>query len=310
MNPALHPSEQNIRAIARVEKAALSSRSLATRLSVAIATVAGSGWVIALHVVWFAIWLALNTGMTAWKPFDPYPFSLLTAIVSLEAIFLTLFVLAAQNRLARETDKRAHLDLQMVPEESRRGEIRLRLPNLTFANRLTFADDQVEFFHAPGHTICSTICHDLVDNVLFVGDLVEVPIPYVLYHDVEQFIDTLEQIKTMASSHTIITAHSGIVGVKEIDDDIAYLRALLAGDGSEEAQDRQALHHFNRNNLSILKVEQVVRAELGSSFNYETFLRRVAVALGVDPQDLRALRFRIRQIDHQELVAALDQYFA
>jgi len=46
-------------------------------------------------------------------PFDPFPFSLLTSIVSLEAIFLTLFVLASQNRLTRETDKRAHLDLQV-----------------------------------------------------------------------------------------------------------------------------------------------------------------------------------------------------
>jgi uncharacterized membrane protein len=46
-------------------------------------------------------------------PFDPFPFSLLTSIVSLEAIILTLFVLATQNRLTREADKRAHLDLQV-----------------------------------------------------------------------------------------------------------------------------------------------------------------------------------------------------
>ena len=48
-----------------------------------------------------------------WEPFDPFPFSLLTSIVSLEAIFLTLFVLASQNRLTQEADKRAHLDLQI-----------------------------------------------------------------------------------------------------------------------------------------------------------------------------------------------------
>lgn len=49
----------------------------------------------------------------AWEPFDPFPFSLLTSIVSLEAIFLTLFVLASQNRMTLEADKRAHLDLQV-----------------------------------------------------------------------------------------------------------------------------------------------------------------------------------------------------
>jgi uncharacterized membrane protein len=45
--------------------------------------------------------------------FDPYPFSLLGFLVSLEAIFLTLFVLASQNRLSQEADRRAHLDLQV-----------------------------------------------------------------------------------------------------------------------------------------------------------------------------------------------------
>lgn len=67
----------------------------------------------AFHTLWFAVWLAINEGWTRWAPFDPFPFSLLTSIVSLEAIFLTLFVLASQNRLAREGDKRAHLDLQV-----------------------------------------------------------------------------------------------------------------------------------------------------------------------------------------------------
>jgi uncharacterized membrane protein len=72
----------------------------------AITTWAGSGTSIVLHLIWFGAWLAFNTGLVA-RPFDPFPFSLLTSIVSLEAIFLTLFVLASQNRLTRETDKRA-----------------------------------------------------------------------------------------------------------------------------------------------------------------------------------------------------------
>lgn len=47
------------------------------------------------------------------RPFDPFPFPFLTMTVSLEAIFLALFVLASQNRLARQADKRSHLDLQI-----------------------------------------------------------------------------------------------------------------------------------------------------------------------------------------------------
>jgi len=47
------------------------------------------------------------------RPFDPVSFSVLTMTVSLEAIFLALFVLASQNRLSRQADKRSHLDLQI-----------------------------------------------------------------------------------------------------------------------------------------------------------------------------------------------------
>jgi len=47
------------------------------------------------------------------RPFDPFPFPFLTMTVSLEAIFLALVVLASQNRLARQSDKRSHLDLQI-----------------------------------------------------------------------------------------------------------------------------------------------------------------------------------------------------
>jgi len=47
------------------------------------------------------------------EAFDPYPFSLLNVFVSLEAIFLTSFVLMTQNRMTKQADRRAHLDLQV-----------------------------------------------------------------------------------------------------------------------------------------------------------------------------------------------------
>jgi uncharacterized membrane protein len=55
----------------------------------------------------------INQGYFGFKPFDPFPFGLLTMIVSLEAIFLATFVLISQNRLSAEADRRADLDLQM-----------------------------------------------------------------------------------------------------------------------------------------------------------------------------------------------------
>ena len=55
----------------------------------------------------------MNTGHLGIKVFDPYPYGLLTMIVSLEAIFLSTFVLISQNRLGEEADRRADLDLHI-----------------------------------------------------------------------------------------------------------------------------------------------------------------------------------------------------
>jgi uncharacterized membrane protein len=106
--------EENVQAIKRWERAILLARSRAEQVSDWIACTAGSGPVLVLHVVWFSAWVTVNAGaLRSIPPFDPFPFPFLTMTVSLEAIFLALFVLASQNRLARQADKRSHLDLQV-----------------------------------------------------------------------------------------------------------------------------------------------------------------------------------------------------
>jgi uncharacterized membrane protein len=107
----LHPAAKNIQAIAALEREALHDRSRLDRLTDAITATAGSPAFIVVHAVWFIIWIVANLLRRA--PFDPYPFSLLTLTVSLEAIFLTGFVLMTQNRMTLQADKRAHLDLQV-----------------------------------------------------------------------------------------------------------------------------------------------------------------------------------------------------
>ena len=106
--------EENVQAIKRWESAILLARSKAEQVSDWIACTAGSGPVLVLHVLWFGAWVTVNAGaIRGIRPFDPFPFPFLTMTVSLEAIFLALFVLASQNRLARQADKRSHLDLQI-----------------------------------------------------------------------------------------------------------------------------------------------------------------------------------------------------
>ena len=106
--------QKNIEEIMRLQTEAIHSRSRAENLADRVTTVAGSTPCVMLHVFWFGTWVILNVGLIPRvAPFDPFPFNFLTLVVSLEAIFLTLLVLMSQNRMTKEADKRAHLDLQV-----------------------------------------------------------------------------------------------------------------------------------------------------------------------------------------------------
>jgi uncharacterized membrane protein len=125
---APHALEENIEVIRRWERAAIHHRSRLEQLSDAITRVAASGPILLVHVVWFTFWILANLELIPGAvPFDPFPFQLLTMIVSLEAIFLSLFVLASQNRLSHQADKRANLDLQIDLLAEREMTVVLRL---------------------------------------------------------------------------------------------------------------------------------------------------------------------------------------
>jgi uncharacterized membrane protein len=85
-----------------------------------ITSVAGSMRFVYIHMIWFGVWIALNVGLNGVNhEFDKFPFGLLTMIVSLEAIFLSTFVMISQNRQAARSDLRSELDF----ENNIRGEI-------------------------------------------------------------------------------------------------------------------------------------------------------------------------------------------
>ena len=108
------PTERNVRVIAELERRALHKRTAADRLSDAVTRVTGTGAFAAANLVLFVVWILANTvRLRGVRPFDPYPFNFLTLVVSLEAIFLSIFVLMSQNRMTRAADKRAELDLQV-----------------------------------------------------------------------------------------------------------------------------------------------------------------------------------------------------
>lgn len=76
--------------------------------------VAASTPFLVFHVVWFTAWMLANTGLLGIPAFDPFPFGLLTMVVSLEAIFLAIFVLMAQSREAEVAELREEVSLQVT----------------------------------------------------------------------------------------------------------------------------------------------------------------------------------------------------
>ncbi|HEY9066295.1 MAG TPA: DUF1003 domain-containing protein [Burkholderiaceae bacterium] len=102
----------NVEAIHRLDVKALRPATATDRLATRVERFAGSATFIWLHVAWFTVWILANTVLPV-RHFDPYPFTFLTLVVSLEAIFLAAFILMSQNVSARMSERRDQLDLQI-----------------------------------------------------------------------------------------------------------------------------------------------------------------------------------------------------
>ncbi|MDQ4120747.1 MAG: DUF1003 domain-containing protein [Acidobacteriota bacterium] len=108
------PMAYNVDSIAKLEHKELHQRSSGEKVSDFFVSVMGSMPFLVFHVIGFAAWFVINlNAFPGVTPFDPFPFGILTLIVSSEGVFLAIFILISQNRMARQSDKRAHLDLQV-----------------------------------------------------------------------------------------------------------------------------------------------------------------------------------------------------
>ena len=112
-NPALpNVIQRNIRKIIQVRMKSAREQSLQDRIAHRMTTFSGSMLFFYLHVVWFCVWILLNTGHIGMPLFDPFPYGLLSTVVSMEAIFLSTFVLISQNLLGKEAERLTDLGLQ------------------------------------------------------------------------------------------------------------------------------------------------------------------------------------------------------
>ena len=113
---------------AKLESQQVGARTLSERIAGAVTRAAGTATFAIGHLVWFVGWILLNAGIVRrLRPFDPFPFNLPTMIVSLEAIFLSIWILISQNQMSRQADRREHLGLQLTLLAEQESTATLRL---------------------------------------------------------------------------------------------------------------------------------------------------------------------------------------
>ncbi len=106
--------ENSRRVISSLKAKADKKRSLSQKLADWMTGAFGSMTFLLINVAWFAVWIIINVGLIPGvTPFDPFPFGLLTMVVSLEAIILAITVLVSQNREEEVGNLRQEIDLQM-----------------------------------------------------------------------------------------------------------------------------------------------------------------------------------------------------
>ena len=111
---AVNPTQYNIDAIAKLELDALNRRTPTERVSDVITKVVGNVGFLLAELVLISGWTLANLHIIPGvKAFDPFPFGVLALVVSSQSVFLTVFVLISQSRMARQSQRRSHLDLQV-----------------------------------------------------------------------------------------------------------------------------------------------------------------------------------------------------
>jgi len=111
-SPVDQLTRRNVEVIRKLEQAAKEERTRSDLVAEVIANFCGSMTFVWVHVAWFGGWILFNA-MPGIKHIDPFPFTFLTLVVSLEAIFLSTFILISQNHDTRISERRNHLDLQI-----------------------------------------------------------------------------------------------------------------------------------------------------------------------------------------------------
>lgn len=127
--------------------------------------------------------------------------------------------------------KEGHTELKKH-DKYKRGEVAITYPNLTFTDKLYFEEDNILIYHTPGHTEDGISIVDLEDRVLYGGDNLERPIPYITSKNLMQYEKVLEDYLKL-NVDTVIGGHTGCEDKDLIRNNLYYIRKLQIGDTAE-----------------------------------------------------------------------------
>lgn len=133
----------------------------------------------------------------------------------------------------------------------KRGNVRITYPNIVFKEKMVFCDEGIEIFHSPGHTEDSASLFDTKDSVLFAGDNIEEPIPYLEWDDLKSYRATLEKYLELGPNF-IICGHCDVVDKTLVDNNLYYIKKYMEGDTTEFEQ----YPYFNTHMVNIRNVKK------------------------------------------------------
>lgn len=137
------------------------------------------------------------------------------------------------------------------------GDIVLKYPNILFTERLSFPDDSLEFFYTPGHTGDSASCFDTKNGILYVGDNVEYPIPYIQSSDLANYIITLKQYIELKPKY-IVTGHGSNADINLVVSNLDYITKVHNGgvlDQTGWSGEQKERHGINLEFLKVAKYD-------------------------------------------------------
>lgn len=198
-------------------------------------------------------------------------------------------IIVGHTLCRKRIEERGLYDLSRL-SSSTRGQVILKPPNLTFQTELCFEDDDVKFIHAPGHTIDSSLCYDRKENILYIGDLVEEPIPYLDYDQLDKYIETLDFLLTF-SANIIVSAHSGIVTPDLIRKNKEYVQSVMEGKKIDTTLfgSYTKVHQANLNTLQMFGYEKQARMILKEQYDFSSFWSLIPDLEETEPDKLHQI---------------------